>query len=108
MKIKLLISLFGLIPALVIAEVTVNQTPKGGESVAYTPSSTAGRTASGAMYEKTTTAPDVSTLEVEGVNGGNLSRTTTTPGSPTLEAEGHRDGPNLNGIIGRRIATAPK
>lgn len=79
-------------PVLAMAEVTVNQTSRGGESVTYTPSSTAGRTASGATYDRTTTAPGVSTLEVQGANGGSLSRTSTAPGQSTLEVQGANGG----------------
>jgi hypothetical protein len=88
MKTKLLITILGLMPALAIAEVTVNQTSRGGESVTYTPSSTAGRTASGATYERTTTAPGQSTLEIQGANGGTLSDERSGRGNNTLNASG--------------------
>jgi len=76
-----------LIPTLAIAEVTVNTTPKGGQSATYTPSTTKGTTASGTKYERTTTAPGVSSTTVQGVNGS-LEKTTTAPGVSTLEVQG--------------------
>jgi hypothetical protein len=101
MKTKLLITILGLMPVLAMAEVTVNQTPRGGESVTFTPSSSSGRTASGDTYKRETTAPGVSTLEVQGANGGSLSKTSTAPGVSTLEVEG------ANGNSLSRTSTAP-
>ena len=87
MKTKLLISLFGLIPALVMAEATVSGNPRTGETVTYAPSSVSGETANGVEYSRTTTAPGVRTLEITGPNGGYYDKTSTSIGNSTTNAE---------------------
>lgn len=86
MKTKLLISLFGLIPVLAMAEVTVSGSPKTGETVTYAPSSVSGETANGVEYSRTTTAPGVHTLEVTGSHGAYYDKTSTSVGNSKSEA----------------------